>query len=142
MRKQFSNREILLYAEQLQKIFLDLGQDIELPIKINFFLQKNIKTLLDAAQEIDEMRLKIGKKYGTYDSTTQSYHIQGKENLEKAQQEISNLLSIDQVLDINLISLTELQNTTHLTIGQMNAMLFMIDNDIVEYIDEEEEVLL
>ncbi len=142
MRKQFSNREILLYAEQLKKIFLDLGQDIELPIKINFFLQKNIKTLIDAAQEIEEMRLKIGKKYGTYDTETQSYHIPNGENLEKAQQEIINLLSIDQVLDINLISLTELQNTTHLTVGQMNAMLFMIDNDLVEYIDEEEEVLL
>lgn len=142
MRKQFSNREILLYAEQLKKIFLDLGQDIELPVKINFFLQKNIKTLMDAAQEIEEMRLKIGKKYGTYEAETQSYHILNGENLEKAQQEIINLLSIDQVLDINLISLTELQNTTHLTVGQMNAMLFMIDNDLVEYIDEEEEVLL
>ena len=142
MRKQFSNREILLYAEQLKKIFLDLGQDIELPVKINFFLQKNIKTLMDAAHEIEEMRLKIGKKYGTYDAETQSYRIPSGENLEKAQQEIINLLSIDQVLDINLISLTELQNTTHLTVGQMNAMLFMIDNDLVEYIDEEEEVLL
>ena len=142
MRKQFSNKEILLYAEQLKTIFLDLGQDIELPIKINFFLQKNIKTLMDAAREIEEMRLKIGKKYGTYDATTQSYHIQGNENLEKAQQEINNLLSIDQILDINLISLQELQDTTHLTIGQMSAMLFMIDNDLVEYIDEEEEVLL
>lgn len=142
MRKQFSNKEILLYAEQLKKIFLELGQDIELPIKINFFLQKNIKTLMDAAQEIEEMRLKIGKKYGTYDSTTQSYHIPSGENLNKAQQEINNLLSIDQILDINLISLTELQNTTHLTVGQMSAMLFMIDNDLIEYIDEEEEVLL
>lgn len=142
MRKQFSNKEILLYAEQLKKIFLELGQDIELPIKINFFLQKNIKTFIDAAQEIEEMRLKVGKKYGTYDAATKSYHIPSGENLEKAEQEINNLLSIDQVLDINLISLTELQETTHLTIGQMQAMLFMIDNDLIEYIDEEKEVLL
>lgn len=139
MRKQFSNQEILSYAQQLSKVILNAAEDIELPVRVNFYLQKNIKTFLKAAQEINEMRLKIGKKYGEYDKETQSYQIQDKNKLELAQQDLKNLLSIDQILDIYMISLTDIEDLK-LTVAEMNAMLFMIDendNEQIIYVDEE-----
>ncbi len=139
MHKQFSNKEILSYAQTLKQVFLNSSKDIELPVRVNFYLQKNIKTFLNAAQEIDEMRLKIGKKYGELNVQTRSYEIKDTNKLELAQQDLDNLLLIDQVLDIYMISLKDIETLT-LTVAQMNAMLFMIDDDNddeVIFIDEE-----
>lgn len=138
MRKQFSNKEILSYAKILAQVFLNSSNDIELPVRVNFYLQKNIKTFLSAAQDIDEMRLKIGKKYGELNIQTKSYEIKDINKLELAQQDLDNLLSIDQVLDIYMISLKDIEALT-LTVAQMNAMLFMIDDDDddIIFIDEE-----
>lgn len=138
MRKQFSNKEILSYAKILAQVFLNSSNDIELPVRVNFYLQKNIKTFLNAAQDIDEMRLKIGKKYGELNIQTKSYEIKDINKLELAQRDLDNLLSIDQVLDIYMISLKDIEALT-LTVAQMNAMLFMIDDDDddIIFIDEE-----
>lgn len=139
MRKQFSNQDILLCAERLNKNFLDPNKDIELPIRINFYLQKNIKTFLTAAQEIDEMRLKIGEKYGQYDFDSGAFIISDIEKRKLANEEIQNLLSLDQILEIYMVSLKELEQDTKLTVAQMNAMLFMIDDDTenIQFIDIE-----
>lgn len=138
MRKQFSNKEILTYATSLKKVFLDSDKDIELPIKANFYLQKNMKTLMDAAQEIDDARLNIGKKYGVLDSSTETYSITEPDKLEQARQDLNNLLSLDQIIEIYPIFLSDLKNTK-LTTTQMNAMFFMIEeDDEIEYEDDEE----
>ena len=141
MRKQFSNQEILTYAEQLNKIFLQTDKDIDLPIKINFYLQKNIREFMEAAQEINNLRLKIGSKYGVFDEKTSSYVIKDSDNLKKAQHDMEQLLSIDQILNIHMVSLRDLEKETKLTVAQMNAMYFMIDDDDSDngiiYIDEE-----
>lgn len=129
MRKQFTNQEILSYAESLSKTFLDSEKDIELPIKINFYLQKNIKSFIEAAQEIDESRLAIGEKYGEYNFEEECYEIKDKEKRILAQRDLKNLLSLDQVLEIYTISLNDLEENTQLTVAQMNAMLFMIDEN-------------
>ena len=135
MRKQFSNKEILDYATALSKEILENAKDVELPTKVNFYLQKNIKTFLTAAQDIEEAQLKIGKKYGEYNSEKEAYIITDSEKLSIAQKEMEDLLSVDQVLEVYFITLADLQDTK-LTIAQMNAMLFMIDEQI-----EEEKVL-
>jgi len=128
MRKKFSNQEIFNYAEALTKTFLEDSKDIQLPVKVNFYLQKNIKTFITAAQEIEDARLTIGKKYGTINIEKDAYFISDPEKLEQAQQEIKQLLSIDQILEVYMISLEDLQDVK-LTVAQMNAMLFMIDEE-------------
>ena len=130
MRKQFSNEEILLYAEKLNKIFLHSENEIELPIKINFYLQKNITAFMEAAKEIEAARLNIGQKYGRFDEKENSYFIEDEEKLKLAKKDLKDLLSLEQILEIYMVSLSELENTTSLTVTQMNAMLFMIDEDI------------
>lgn len=141
MRKQFSNKEILTYATALVKTFLNSEKEIELPIKANFYLQKNMKTFIDAAQIIEESRLKIGKKYGSLNIENDTYSITDSDKYEKAKQDLQNLLSLDQILEIYPIFLSDLKDTK-LTTTQMNAIFFMIeeDNEIID--DEEEEVLL
>ena len=70
-------------------------------------------------------------KYGTINVEKDAYFISDPEKLEQAQQEIKQLLSIDQILEVYMISLEDLQDTK-LTIAQMNAMLFMIDEEAKE----------
>lgn len=126
MHKPFSNKTILEYATSLTKNFLEEGKDVELPVVVNFYLQKNIKTFIEAAEEIDEARLKIGEKYGEYNFEEDCYEIRNNEKRLQAQDDLKKLLSIDQVLEIHMISLEDLKDT-HLTVAQMNAMLFMIE---------------
>lgn len=138
MRKQFSNKEILTYATALIKNFLNPEKEIELPIKANFYLQKNIKILTEAAQEIEEARIKIGQKYGTLNVQDETYSITETSNFEQAKKDLNNLLSLDQILEIYPIFLSDLKDTK-LTTSQMNALFFMIEeDDIIEYEDDEE----
>lgn len=126
MRKHFTNKEILEYATLLQKVFLDTDKDIFLPVKVNFYLQKNMKTLTEAAELIEESRMGIGEQYGEFVEEESSYIIKDSENLKKAQKMINELLSLDQVIELYPISLEDLQDI-QLTVAQMNAMLFMIE---------------
>jgi hypothetical protein len=59
-----TNMEIFTKANSLNK--LDLSQCI-LPVKIGFFLAKNIDCLTVLAKEIDNARFNIGKTYGELD---------------------------------------------------------------------------
>lgn len=126
MRKHFTNKEILEYATLLQKVFLDTDKDIFLPVKVNFYLQKNMKTLTEAAELIEESRMGIGEQYGEFVEEESSYIIKDPENLKKAQKMINELLSLDQVIELYPINLEDLQDI-QLTVAQMNAMLFMIE---------------
>lgn len=126
MRQQFSNQEILEYATSLHENFLENSKDITLPIKINFYLQKNMKNFIEAAKEVEASRLKIGEKYGVYNPKDSSYLIQDEDKLKLAQKELQELMSLDQIIEVYPISLEDLQNVD-LTVAQMNAMLFMIE---------------
>jgi hypothetical protein len=62
------NNNIYLYANKLIEAFQDNNQ--KLPIKINFYLQKNKNTLITLAQEIENARLEIIKTYGKLNQET------------------------------------------------------------------------
>lgn len=126
MKKQFSNKEIYSIATLLNQIFLKSEDNLYLPIKVNFLLQKNIKLFTDLGEEIDSLRIKIGQKYGSYDSNTQSYKIKS-ENMDQAQKELIDLMEIEQIVDVFMISFADLGDTK-LTTQQMQALLFMIED--------------
>lgn len=100
---------------------------ILLPIVINFSIQKNITTLKNNIGEIEKLRFSIGEKYGDYNDSEESYKIR-KENIGLAQKELNQLLEIQQSLDIRKIKLTDLEGI-HLTPKQMQALLFMIEEE-------------
>jgi hypothetical protein len=59
---KMTNNEIYSRANQLVEAFQDNSQ--KLPIKINFYLQKNKNTLINMAQEIEKTRMEIAQSYG------------------------------------------------------------------------------
>ena len=59
-----TNKQIYNYATELMNNFSD--KDLKLPVKINFYLQKNQLELLTLAQDIEQQRMDIIQEYGGY----------------------------------------------------------------------------
>lgn len=124
MKKKFTNLEIWEINNLIEKAFKDEDQ-LYLPIKVNYALQVNKKTLRDKYRIIEGLRMNIGKKYG--EATEDGYQIP-KELRDKAQSELDQLLEIEQTADIILISLSDLQDVK-LSMEQMAAIIFMIEEE-------------
>ena len=119
-----TNNDIYNYANNLIMAFNDNEQ--KLPIKINFCLQKNKKTLLALAQDIDAARIEVGRTHGTYNQETGQYYI-SPEKVAIANQELDDLFNIEQDVDILTVKYDSLNDDVMLTTAQMEAIMFMID---------------
>lgn len=119
---KMTNLEIYNTASHLMEAFSDGNQ--KLPVKLNFFLQKNKKTLLGLAQEIEEARLNIAKEFGVQNENG-GYTVE-PENVNKAQAELTQLFNIEQEVDIAMINYDDLDPSMTMTAAQMEALLFMI----------------
>lgn len=121
-----TNNEIYGYASAL---LTEFGPDCEIkfPIKINFFLQKNIKLMSDLAQDIDNSRLEIAKQYGTLNEDGMAYSIPD-EHLEAAARELNDLFSLTQDVAVRKFNIDDF-NDIELTAKQMNALMFMINDE-------------
>ena len=118
-----TNLEIYTTTSRLMEAFHDNEQ--KFPVKMNFFLQKNKRTLLTFAQEIEEVRMQIARTYGT-ESGDGNFAI-APENIEAAQNELNQLFTIEQDIDIKKISFDDLDPNMELTSAQMEALMFMIE---------------
>ena len=121
-----TNNEIYGYASALMTEF---GADCEIkfPIKINFFLQKNIKLMSELAQDIDASRLAIAQQYGTLNEEGSAYAIPD-DKLEDAARELNDLFSLTQDVAIRKFNIDDF-NDIELTAKQMNALMFMINDE-------------
>lgn len=119
-----NNEHIYTYSQNFE-IFKYC--DIKMPIKINFYLQKNIKTIMDAAQEIDGARFIIAQQYGTLNEEGTGFNIP-QENIEIVNKELNDLLSLEQDLNIHTFKLDDF-NDLELTYQQMSAIMFMIEEE-------------
>lgn len=119
-----TNEQIYSYANKLVEAFGDSEQ--RLPVKMNFYLQKNKKILLELAQDIEKSRLDIAQSNGTYDSERGQYAIDPNK-IENAQKELIELFEIEQEVDIQTISFDSIDENLVLTTAQMEALMFMID---------------
>lgn len=118
-----TNLEIYNIANNLLSAFDDNSQ--KLPVKVNFFLQKNKKTLMTLAQEIEEARFNIANTYGT--QTEEGNYAIEADKIEKAQAELNQLFNIDQDINIMKINYNDLDPDMELTTAQMEALMFMIE---------------
>ena len=121
---KFTNNEIYNLATRLNEVFTDAEQ--RLPIKLNFFLQKNKKTLIELAQEIEENRMNILRAYGEIDEESGNLHIV-EDKIAAANKEIIDLLSIEQEVAIRTVKFEDIPEDLSLTTGQMEAIIFMVD---------------
>lgn len=122
MIKIYTNIEILQMASELQKLHLEQQY---LPVKISFFLHKNIQTIQQSAMEIEQARFRIAEEYGVFNAEQNIYSF-SQENAPAAQKELSDLCDIRQELDIYNFKLSDFEDI-ELTYEQFEAISFMIE---------------
>lgn len=115
------NSKIYEQAQSLNGLFID----IKMPVRINFYLQKNIQLIRQAAEEVDRARLGIGAQFGTLNAEQTGYNIPA-ENLEEANRELIDLFNLEQDLPIHIFKLDDFDGI-ELTYQQMSAIMFMIE---------------
>lgn len=121
---KLTNQEIYTYANKLAEAFQDGEQ--KLPIKINFYLQKNKKALIDLAMDIEQTRTSIASSYGVLTEDGSKFEIPS-ENIEAASKELEDLFSLEQDVQIYTINIDSLSDDLAMTTSQMEAIMFMID---------------
>lgn len=127
--KTFKNGEIFEMATNLIEAF---PQDSEsasktYPIKVLFYLRKNMKVLTELAQDIEKTRIEIIQKYGKpTEEDPEQYTFGDQENIDKANKEFEELFGLEQEVTIYTIPL-EAFNDMELTEKQMDAVMEMIE---------------
>ena len=116
-----TNNEIYNYAINL----VNWKPEIKFPIKVNFFLQKNIQTILSAAQEIEIAKTNIAKEYGDLVNDCGTYLVP-EERRSAAARDLAELFSISQDIQIHKLKLNDFENI-ELTLDQLAPIFFMIE---------------
>jgi hypothetical protein len=119
------NFEIYELATRLSEHFTDNAQ--YLPVKINFYIQKNKNTLMSLAQDIEANRINIIKNYGNPSESNPDQYIVEEDKIEKASKELDDLFSLEQEVNIYKVNIDSFPDDISLTTGQMEALMFMID---------------
>lgn len=99
--------------------------NIKLPIKVNFYLQKNLQIVAQAAEEIEGARLQIASQYGTLNKEKNGYDIP-LENIPIVNRELNDLFNLEQDLNIHIFKLSDFDNI-ELTYQELSAIMFMIE---------------
>lgn len=124
IRKMMSNLDIYNHANALLESFENMA-DIVMPVKVHFYFQKNMNVIVDIAKDLEASRTDILKKYGTLAEDGLSYNFE-PDVVEKVNQDINDLFTIEQEIKINVIPLEWLDNM-ELSAKQVNAFSFMIE---------------
>ena len=120
-----TNNEIYNYVTSLQENFSD--NETKFPIKVNFYLQKNLNTLMELAQEIERQRIEIIQEYGVKNEETRKIEVPA-EKTQEATEKVNELFNLTQEVQIYKVNLDAFGDIS-LTPGQMQALLFMIDEE-------------
>lgn len=99
--------------------------DGKIPVRINFFLQKNIQILTAAAEEIEAARIKVAQDFGELSDDGTQYVVP-PERLLAARMELTDLFNLEQDLNIHIFKLNDFDDI-ELTYQQLSAIMFMIE---------------
>ena len=121
---KFTNFDIYNITNSYQQAFGDFKSYI--PAKANFYIQKNIKAIAEAAQAVEEARLQIATHYGVSEDNGATYKIP-EDALPQATQELNELFAIEQDLDIKKFNIEDL-GSAEFTPAQMQILMFMIED--------------
>ncbi len=125
--KMMKNSEIYSLGNALLEY---MQEELALPVKIKFYLQKNMNKVISLAREIEQSRTEILNKYGTLNEDGTSYHFED-DKIAEAQKELNDLFELEQEVKVNMLEL-DWFDAVELSNEQVNAIMFMIN-------DEEEE---
>lgn len=121
---KMTNAQIYNCGAALRTFIAD-NEELSLPVRVNFFLQKNLTIILEACTDIEKYRMQIGEKYGSLSQNESGYEV-APENIAKAQGELNELMAIEQDLPIKTIALEDFGNI-QLKTREMAALFFMIE---------------
>lgn len=122
--KTMTNLEIYAYADALMNAF---KEEITLPVKVNFYLQKNMTRMIEAGKEVEKTRMEIIQKYGTPTEDGQNIEVSA-DMVETVNKELEDLFALEQEIKVNEISL-EAFDGIDLTSAQVGAIAFMIKDE-------------
>lgn len=123
-----TNLEIYTTAQALME---SITTDINLPVKVGFYIQKNMKKMTELAQEIEKSRMEIFDKYGEKDEENNQYKFD-KSVQEQVQKELNDLFDLTQDVKTNMLELDWFDDID-LNANQIAAISYMI-------VDDEDEV--
>lgn len=127
--KTLKNGEIFEMATNLIEAFQKDTESGEktYPIKVLFYLRKNMKILTELAQDIEKARVEIIQRYGTpSEENPEQYQFETQEKIDAANKEFEELFGLEQEVTIYTIPL-EAFNDMELTEKQMDAVMEMIE---------------
>ena len=127
--KTLKNGEIFEMATNLIEAFQKDTESGEktYPIKVLFYLRKNMKTLTELAQDIEKARVEIIQRYGTpSEENPEQYQFETQEKIDAANKEFEERFGLEQEVTIYTIPL-EAFNDMELTEKQMDAVMEMIE---------------
>ena len=96
-----TNLEIYTTAQALME---NITTDMNLPVKVGFYIQKNMKKMTELAQEIEKSRMEIFDKYGEKDEENNQYKFD-KSVQEQVQKELNDLFDLTQDVKTNMLEL-------------------------------------
>lgn len=119
-----TNLEIYTNAQTLME---NITTDLNLPVKVGFYIQKNMKKMTELAQEIEKSRMEIFDKYGEKDEENNQYKFD-KSVQEQVQKELNDLFDLTQDVKTNMLELDWFDDID-LTANQIAAISYMIADD-------------
>lgn len=122
--KTMTNLEIYAYADALMNAF---KEEITLPVKVNFYLQKNMTRMIEAGKEVEKTRMEIIQKYGTPTEDGQNIEVSA-DMVETVNKELEDLFALEQEIKVNEIALDAFDGID-LTSAQVAAIAFMIKDE-------------
>jgi hypothetical protein len=129
IRKTMKNTEIYNTATALSELFNEMTQsEMKFPVKVNFYFQKNMNSLIAMARELEEERSNIIMKYGKPSEENPDQITINPEDLEVANKELNDLFSLEQEVVINAIELDWFEGI-NMTPQQVIAITFMIKDE-------------
>ena len=129
IRKTMSNIEIYNIATALSELFNDMvTKEMKLPVKVNFYFQKNMNALVAMAQELDQEKNNIVLKYGTVDTEDPNKVNLSPDVLDDANKELADLFALEQEVAVNVIELDWFDGI-EMTPQQLAAITVMIKDE-------------
>ena len=119
----YTNEELYTILKNLNEQILS-KIDLIFPVRVNFYIQKNINLLRPLIQEVEDTRINLISSSGTLNEETNQYIID-PDKMQYVVDELNKLFAIQQEVNFYQCDLEDLGNMP-LTMQQMDALMFMI----------------
>ena len=126
----FKNFEIYNIAEGLLRAFAEADSTQKLPIKLSYTIKKNTNKFQSIAEQIEKSRVELIQKYGK-ETEDGGYQVL-PENEEAANKEFTELMNLEENIDVYTIDINTLSDDIELTNAQMDAIMFMLKDGTEE----------